>query len=375
MFDKNQHDIDRYALTRPTGEMIIHEVSYIDEFRDSDFGTISDILAERVREGFYGDQSINLSRKRKSNIDLDNPSTKWMYDNLPGFGDWHSMIPTAAALDPIYNPEIEYYANGTEPTPEIRVWLRNIYDAIGIRSRAKVMEEIIVDEVIHAEGRQKWASLACGSARPVFTALAEIDNRGGVIPDVVLADYDPQALRIASQVAQEDGFAEHISTKRINILKTGGIAYKNDSRFGLFSNIVGSIGKLPAESFDMVDAVGLLEYLKPDDWSRNHKSGSDSEKYEYKKVMKPKDNLAGAVTFLKNAYDLVRPGGMLMVGNMRETHPQLGFTLNVIQWPHIQPRSIEQMKEIFDEAGLNGDIDVYCPDDNVYAIYVIRKDM
>ena len=38
-----------------------------------------------------------------------------------------------------------------------------------------------------------------------------------------------------------------------------------------------------------------------------------------------------AATFLANAAQLVKPGGLLLVGNMRDTHPQLGFTLNVVQ--------------------------------------------
>lgn len=65
---------------------------------------------------------------------------------------------------------------------------------------------------------------------------------------------------------------------------------------------------------------------------------------------------------LANAAQLVKPGGLLLTGNMRDTHPQLGFTLNVVQWPHIQPRSIETMQRIVEAAGLgNWRVDVYCP--------------
>ena len=70
---------------------------------------------------------------------------------------------------------------------------------------------------------------------------------------------------------------------------------------------------------------------------------------------------------------MVRPGGILVLGNMLDTPPQLAFTLDVIQWPHINPRSINEMAQIFGEAGLDGKLDVYCPDDGAYAIYQLRK--
>ena len=50
------------------------------------------------------------------------------------------------------------------------------------------------------------------------------------------------------------------------------------------------------------------------------------------------------------------------------------FLANVVQWPHIQPRSIEAMQRIAGAACL-GDwqVDVYCPDDGVYALYAMRR--
>lgn len=83
---------------------------------------------------------------------------------------------------------------------------------------------------------------------------------------------------------------------------------------------------------------------------------------------------AGAVTFVRNAFACVRPGGMLITGNMLDTHPQLGFTMDVIQWPHIQPRSTAEMLDIFEAAGIRGHVDVHLPSDGVYAVYVLRKD-
>jgi len=116
------------------------------------------------------------------------------------------------------------------------------------------------------------------------------------------------------------------------------------------------------EGYDAVDAVGILEYLKPDDW-----------RYAYGNVIRTRRPMAGAVTFLANAYELVRPGGLLVFGNMLDTHPQLAFTLNVIQWPHVQPRSIEQVCTLMARAGIVGGVEIHLPTGGVYALYVVRK--
>jgi len=108
--------------------------------------------------------------------------------------------------------------------------------------------------------------------------------------------------------------------------------------------------------------VGILEYLEPNDWT-----------YTYNGVISTRRKQAGAVTFIRNAFECVKPGGVLITGNMLDSHPQLGFTMDVVQWPHIQPRSVAEMLAIFESAGLHGHIDVYLPTDGVYAVYAIRK--
>lgn len=364
------HTVDnessRIAAQEWGDRVSVHDVFIEDPYKDDNFDYISGIVDERTREGFYGDSDINdaLARRRTSQIDRENPSTKQLLGEFPGFGDWLDLVPTAAALDPIYSPDIKILANGKEFTPQLRMWMSNLYDAMGIRSRAEVMKQLIVDEVMQSDEPQQWASLACGAARPVFDSLTTIDEKGGRMPNVTLADYERGALKNARAAADEAGLSENVSTRRMNILKPNGISY-DPHQWGAATNMLAAAaGRLPKESYDMIDAVGILEYLGRDDWP-----------YMYNGVIKKNHPMAGAVSFLHNAYELVKPGGMLVVGNMRDTHPQLGFTLNVAQWPHIQPRSIEEMLSIIREAGLDGDVDVQCPSDNVYALYAIRKDM
>lgn len=144
----------------------------------------------------------------------------------------------------------------------------------------------------------------------------------------------------------------------MNILRPQGLALPAvDAQTNVAARALRRRVGLEGAAYDAVDAVGILEYVP--------EALSDES---------PTALQVNAATFLANAAQLVKSGGLLLVGNMRDTHPQLGFTLNVVQWPHIQPRSIETMQRIVEVAGLgNWRVDVYCPDDGVYAVYAMRR--
>lgn len=343
------------------GRMHIHEVVIEDPYVNEHFENISEQVAVLAGMGYYGDTTINLDRKRLATIDKKNPATAKLIQTLPTFENWLDTVPTAAALDLIYRPFARELPDGTKLHPDMNEWVRNLYDGIGIRSRAEVMKRIVTEEVFARPEKQQWLSLASGAAQPVFESLNRINEAGAQPPHVTLVDYDRKALDLARQYATYQSYADNVTTRRLNILSKKGLSHtRSESNF--IANSINAGTKLPAAAYDIVDAVGILEYLKPDDW-----------RYTYNQVLKTKRDMAGAVTFLKNSYDLVKPGGLLVTGNMRDTHPQLSFTLNVIQWPHIQPRSLTQMAGLFKQAGIDGEIDAYCPSDKVYAIYAIRK--
>lgn len=342
----------------------VYPVEVEDIWTNHNFEAISSEVDRLMSMGFWGDSTINLARKRKSSIDKSNPATRELIERYPGFEAWLDTVPRAEALDPIYNPGKGRLPNGSALGAEAQQWFKNIFDGIGIRSRASVMKEIIRGEISRRSGEMRWVSLASGAAQPVFESMQEIADNGGEVPRTTLLDVDGVALRHARERADRLGFGENITTVRANILRREGLTIpEEESRWAFHNRVLSRMrGGLTNKSFGMVDAVGILEYLKEDDWN-----------YTYNGVIKTRKKMAGAVTFLRNAYDLVEPGGVLLVGNMRDSHPQLGFTMNVIQWPHIQPRSIENMVSIINKAGLDGEVDIYCPSDNVYAIYAIRR--
>lgn len=326
-----------------------------------------DLVSHYSQMGFWGNPSVEdaMLRTRKSGIDFNNPPTKELLDKVPGFREWLSIVPRAEALDPLYDPGKTKRATGGGGFDDISAWFANIADGRGLRSRARLVQDIISKEALSYGNRSmNLLSLASGAAQPIISAAEGLALQGCTV-DITLIDRDETSLQLAEEYAREASVRVH--TKRANILRRRGLS---DS---LGDRALGAI--LPASArrrfgvetlqlaeYDMVEAIGFLEYLKEDDWF-----------YKYNQVVRTQLPMAGARTFLRNAYARVRPGGSLVVANMLDSHPELGFTLNVIQWPHIQPRSTASMIQLFNSAGIEGPIDIHLPSDGVYAVYHIRK--
>ena len=341
----------------------IHPVPTCDRYQTSSYRRITAELEKLAGMGFHGDCDLNAAiGRQRTRIDDTNPATHELIARVPGVENWLELIPTASALDLLYDPSIERLANGKPVSPAVRDWACNILDAHGIRSRGEIVQAIlarhVIDQASLGATEQQWVSLACGAAQPVCHALRHIKENGHAVPRVTLVDLDRSALKAAQMYAQTAEVEQFIDILRMNILHPQGVALPVvDARTNVAARALRRRVGLEAAAYDAVDAVGILEYVPealPDE--------------------SPTALQVNAATFLANAAQLVKPGGLLLVGNMRDTHPQLGFTLNVVQWPYIQPRSIETMQRIVEVAGL-GDwrVDVYCPDDGVYAVYAMRR--
>ncbi len=371
---------------------------YVSDVASEEFHVTHDGIEEIMTMGYYGDASIDLARPRKK-IDFDNPATKRLIELFPNTKSWMDMIPTAAALDVLYRPNEPAFPSGELREAEFNKWLCNNLDARGIRNRGTVLREALVSEAIAKSQPEEWLSLASGAAQPVIAAAQAVKENGTPVPHITLVDIDKPILGLARTYAEEAGVAESLRCIRTNVLQQEGIDYTpaKDTMAKVAVRRMVNFEKpyihtkLPAGAYDVVDAVGILEYLGADAWGKTaaekkaakkgakkiqDASEANREKYEYGHVIKEDDAdrpFAGARQFLENSYRLVKPGGRLIVGNMLDTHPQLGFTLNVIQWPHIKPRSIDEVVGLIRQAGIEDPIDVQIPKDGVYAIYTIRK--
>ncbi|MBF1023977.1 MAG: hypothetical protein HXK97_01970 [Candidatus Nanogingivalaceae bacterium] len=341
----------------------IHPVPMRDRYQTQSHEKVVVELEELTGMGFHGDCDLNAAiGRQRTRIDDTNPATCELIARVPGVEDWLELIPTASALDLLYDPSIERLANGKPVSPAVRDWACNILDAHGIRSRGEIVQDILtkqaIDQASLGATEQQWVSLACGAAQPVCQALRHIKESGNPTPRVALVDLDRSALRAAQTYAQAMKVGQSTDILRMNILHPQGLALPAvDAQTNVAARALRRQVGLEGAVYDAVDAVGILEYVP-----------------EVLSDESPTALQVNAATFLAHAAQLVKPGGLLLVGNMRDTHPQLGFTLNVVQWPHIQPRSIEAMQRIAGAAGL-GDwqVDVYCPDDGVYALYAMRR--
>lgn len=359
LFTHNEYD-------RYDSNLRIHDVPVVDPYENADTrAMVLDKVAELTAMGFYGDASVDLRRTRKGRVDRDNPATKALSDFIPTFSDWHATVPRAEALDPLYNPTKTHLPNGKEISPLLQEFFRNLPDAKGIRSRAVVADMCIEQEALQREEPLRVASLACGAAQPIVEVAKRLRDTH-ITPELTLVDYDQAALSYAQQSIDNAELQEGAAIRRMNILQPSGLAHRDAAQQRSFVRRIAEATidsrRLPREQYDVVEALGFVEYLKEDDWD-----------YTYRSVITTKRRMAGANTFLRNAYELVKPGGVLLIGNMRDTHPTLGFTLNTVQWPHIQPRSVDEVSAMLRTVSPNDDIDVYLPDDQVYGVYAMRK--
>jgi len=166
--------------------------------------------------GFHGDTRINLKRKRTSSIDLSDPSTATLLGEFPSFGDWLRLVPTAAALEPLYRPHAETLSGGTPIDEGTRAWFCNIADAVGIRSRAAVLKSVLATTQ-RPTTEVRWLSLASGAAQPVLEAACRLSETGSP-PDVTLVDIDRKALLLAGGYARALGLDGSTHTRRANVL-------------------------------------------------------------------------------------------------------------------------------------------------------------
>ena len=255
------------------------------------------------------------------------------YRNRPALTAWRTrLVPTALALFVVQNPLEGRLPEGTKMDSDSRQWFIHANDAIGVRSRARVLGAL-VEKYIHNEGENNWVSLASGAAIPVLEALrnAKLDGQQVYL---TLVDKDPVALSWAETLAAQEGLivGEQLTLLRRNLVNT---LVRNE-------DLLLELGEHQAE---LVDALGIFEYF----------------------------NDADAAIFLQRVLRLVKPGGGVIVSNMLTSSPQIDFTLRCIGWEPIFPRTLQQLQDIHIAAGVPVEnVTVVVPKDGVYAVMEIK---
>lgn len=135
----------------------------------------------------------------------------------------------------------------------------------------------IIDRTGDARPGARVLSLACGHAREIGYSRA---IREGKISELYAIDQDPESLQVVSNGAL--GCVRPVNSSVAEVLK----------------------GKLTYDGLDLVYSLGLYDYLG--------------------------DRTAALLT--KRLFDMLRPGGVLMVGNFSETNHGRGFMEIFMDW-------------------------------------------
>ncbi|MCU1454731.1 MAG: hypothetical protein JWN46_2877 [Acidimicrobiales bacterium] len=296
---------DRYAADDPTGAALVR--AKVAELRQ--------LILERSPQRSDEDSEI---------VDR-------LYGPSPALQAWRKLVPSARALEPLYRPDGDL-PDGTPIDSVGRRFFVHSLDSRAVRSRGAAAQWLL--ERLAADGAdQRWASLACGAARPVCDAArAALDD--GTDVEVTVLDWDPDALDMATEAAAEATVEHAVRCRLVNVLQPAAV------------HAVVAPG-----SCSVVECLGFFEYL-PTVVPAGSQSGAD---------------------FLRLAASLLRPGGTLVYANMLATHPELDFTMHAARWPLIVPRSIEEILQIGDAAGLDRTAtSIWLPDSGVTAVVATK---
>lgn len=296
----------------------------------------------------------------------------------PGIRDWSPLLKRAIALQPLYNAHLDGLAHGIKKEDyrlglfegglsaidllelskghyksdkivqeyetfidgqlddgdETQFGTRDIFlgvlDARAVRTRATEASSIIMDHI--SATREKGAnlisaSLACGAAEPVYNLAKDIREKGFGFKKIILADSDPMALATSYSLANRNCLEDVVELQLKDLLSTPLTEF------------------IPPHSVDVVDILGLFEYL---------------------------DFEVGA-ELLRKVRDIVSPNGIIVFGNMLDHRPQQKFFEDVVKWPKLKQRSISEVLTIISEAGYSEQRSlVRVPSEGVYAVYGIK---
>lgn len=263
-----------------------------------------------------------------------NPVYDWFHDDegleqgtMKAWRD--ELVPTAKALYPMQmlDDMDRPFSEGTTVTERAKRILELTDDAVAIRARAAIMKSIAVEvAMMTSEKELKLVSLGAGAAVPAIAAVQEVERALGKKVSMDLYDISEDILDFAGESTKRAGIAEDRVTKNV----------------GSYENFY----KLEDESVDILEALGLWEYL-PTSRCRE---------------------------LMEQAYRVVKPGGVIVISNMLKDRKQLAFNQRGVAWPGVKPRTEEELIKTAVEAGIPIEAITYTvSEDGVYGIIEVRK--
>lgn len=330
-----------------------HKVNIEDEFA-TPFGraksdqliAVAVELARKYRES-KGISTPLVEIPRPRVIDKNNWGAAYFINLDETFSEWLDTAAMATTVDTLYDPESARLASGRKLGPVMIEFLKNSIDPISIRARSKILTERLSHNVKIDE---KWLSLACGNALPILRAAAVSQAK----PSITIVDFNFNNLRHARKLAKERGQEKLITNRMFRDL-----VYKKGFRkpqllrqilapFVIKQRPLWNLNSLKKNHYDRIESIGFVEYLPPETAAR----------------------------FVKRAYELLAPGGVLIFDSLSEDHPGREFYESVIQWPLTKFTSIENTIDMIRMSGValaQGTVEVFESPDGIYPVYEIRK--
>jgi extracellular factor (EF) 3-hydroxypalmitic acid methyl ester biosynthesis protein len=187
--------------------------------------------------------------------------------------------------------------------PLIDRWTLELPAAQAVKNRRSLLAEGIRDVAARWPAAEpvRVTSLASGPAREFFDVLTAADAPNLIATCV---DIDHEALAYASEIAQQLGLSDHFTFAQDNVVR-----------------LTQGRGHTALGPQALVYSVGLTDYLQD----------------------------AFVVTLIDWAYELLLPGGTLIIGNVVPSNPTRAFMDHILEWVLIH-RSEDELRELFSRS-------------------------
>ncbi len=336
------------VIDRKGHEYIRRDVEVADE-SDSD---------PQLRD-WYRERGDDYERMLRFNMDMrgtgikdgivevpqENAAARWLYYDENGNDtqmiEWARRFPTAIALEPLQRLDEggQWLRAGKLDDRSLELFT-NMVDGIGLRSRARIYSQQLVEyaQTTNAESLD-IVSLGSGAAVPNIEATRRLEADDKAV-HWRFYDFDPQALLFAEKLIGEKNF--QYSTFDYGPTWVNPDTGKTEPKG---QNYLRAFG-IEDESVDIVDALGLWEYLKPEH----------------------------ATKFASKLYAKLKPGGSLIVSNMLPSRPQREFNQRAVGWPGLYLRNDTDLLDIISAAGIDTkQVTMTHSGDGVYVVMEVKK--
>ncbi|MBI5138755.1 MAG: class I SAM-dependent methyltransferase [Candidatus Vogelbacteria bacterium] len=196
------------------------------------------------------------------------------------------------------------------------------------RNRLKIVENAIARELVEREAsglNTTIVTLGGGTCRSLIDVMDYlVENKERPKLHIVNIDLDATALERAKVITDEKKHGEHFKWVR--------------------GNAVDALSFVPKQSVNIVELIGLLEYLNKDD----------------------------ALNVIKTAYGLLGDGGLLVAANVRPNDERRFYER--IGWPTMHYRTKEEFVDLIRSAGFNAsNIKITVEPLKMHNIALVRK--